>query len=304
MAENTLLSLAESYLEALRVERRASVHTLDAYERDLARWFNWRDSSKAPTDREMTAYLAYLDSEGRGSATLNRNASVLRSFFAWARSGRHLDDVPEVPRIRRDPTAPPEVIDSASMQKMIDATPGAPAQNARDKAILSTMYAAGLRIAEVADLRVEDLEGDLLRVRGKGRKVRLVPLLDEAKKAIQAWLKWREDWYPESDSGPLFVSNRGGAMSTDAIGKQVKNAAARAGLDPEKVHAHLFRHSAATHLLEGGADLRVVQEFLGHASVATTQRYTQVTKEHLQRAVNAAHPMAKKKSKSALDMSA
>ena len=267
---------------------------------DLARAGN-RDLRKV-TARQVAAHLAGLKSErGMVGASVIRHLASTRVFFRWAMSRSLID---------RDPTEPlerptrwkkiPNVLSPAQMRRLLE-TPGpqqgeqGPPVHLRDRAMLELMYAAGLRASETAQVRLSDvLDGlGVIRVTGKGNKQRLVPLGVPAKAAIEQYVKECRPLLVSptgTDEGRLFVSIRGRPLERVAIWQIVRRWAALAGLGD--VHPHMLRHSFATHLLIGGADLRVVQELLGHADIATTQIYTHVDRSRLKSVHRQHHPRA------------
>ena len=277
----------------------ASPATVEAYGRDLAAFVTWAErlGLSSPDDVQRTTirrYLAFLATRGFARRTIARRASALRRYFGWAR---------RVGAVTNDPTAGlsaprgearlPRVLHPDELRSLLDESgPGGPdgARDLRDTALLELLYGSGLRVAEAAALDVDDLDLAQRRVRvwGKGSKQRLVPLSDPAADALRRWLAdgRRELATEASPAAAVFLNHRGRRM-TPRDARRVLDRRAAA-----PTHPHALRHTFATHLLDGGADLRVVQELLGHADLATTQRYTHVSKERLRSVFDATHPRA------------
>lgn len=281
----------DSYLTRLRVQRGLSGHTIDAYRRDLAQFFDYCDRAGAggldEVDRRTARrYLAFLDTLGYARTTTSRKASSARSFYTDAVLRGLAPSNPftgvATPG-RRRPL--PHALPSRALISAIEAIDTSDEVGLRDRAILETLYATGLRISELAPLKVGDVLGDSVTVRGKGGKVRVVPLGRPAQDALRRYI---HDGRPGLLSGEscefLWIGVRGGPMGTRSLRRAV---ARRLGTFP-----HAVRHSFATHLLEGGADLRTVQELLGHADLATTQIYTAVTRKHMRGTYDQSHPRA------------
>jgi integrase/recombinase XerC len=285
-------------------ERDRSQHTVRAYVGDVASLLDHvhrrRTSGLADLDlRTLRSWLARLRSQGRSRATLARRASAARTFTSWAHRVGLLEDDPgaalDSPRRRR---ILPEVLRADQAAEALsalveEAGPGDPVV-LRDSALLELLYAGGLRVGELVGLDADDIDHDrrLVRVLGKGRKERSVPIGVPAERALQAWLRGGRPVMAAADSGPaLFLGVRGRRIDPRTV-RRVVHARVSAVPGTPALGPHGLRHSAATHLLEGGADLRSVQELLGHASLATTQIYTHVSAERLRQAYLQAHPRA------------
>ena len=296
------------FLDHLAVERGLSANTLEAYRRDLGRYtaFLGERGIEAPTgarEEDIAAFVGHLSSAEYAPERRYRASSVARALAAvrslhrfLVREGEAAEDPaegvirPKVPRNLPKPLAEEEV--EALLAAPGDATPAA----IRDTAILETLYGAGLRISELVGLDVDDvdLEEGSVRVVGKGDRERVVPLGRFAVRALEAYLTRARPDMTRSRSGPaLFLNQRGGRLTRQGATNVTQAAAARAGIR-SRVTPHVLRHSFATHLLEGGADVRVVQELLGHASLATTQIYTLVTEDRLREVYEDAHPRARR----------
>ncbi|MHC5019840.1 MAG: site-specific tyrosine recombinase/integron integrase [Planctomycetota bacterium] len=286
-----LPSAVAQWLERLRIARGASPNTLRAYATDLADWCGFcAERGADPVDAtplDARAFLMVLSERGLAASTVARRLAALRTFY----DDQHGADANPFRKVRppRIPKRLPKVLSENDMQQLLDGS-AVEGLSTRDRAVCELLYATGIRVSECAGLQVEDvdLEGATVRVLGKGNKERLVPLGRSAAVAIHAWLHEREVAGAPS-RGALFLNKRGGPLTARSVRRVVSRALAAAGLSGAG-SPHTFRHSFATHLLDNGADLRVVQELLGHASVATTQRYTHVSADRLRRAYTAAHP--------------
>ncbi len=277
----------------------AAPSTVEAYRRDLAAFVTWAErlGLSSPGDVQRTTirrYLAYLATRGFARRTIARRASALRRYFGWAR---------RVGAVTNDPTAGlsaprgearlPRVLHPDELRSLLDESCSAGPEGARDlrdTALLELLYGSGLRVAEAAALDVDDLDLAQGRVRvwGKGSKQRVVPVSEPAADALRRWLAdgRRELATEASPAAALFLNLRGRRMTP----RDARRVLDRRAVAP--THPHALRHTFATHLLDGGADLRVVQELLGHADLATTQRYTHVSKERLRSVFDATHPRA------------
>ncbi|HET8740278.1 MAG TPA: tyrosine recombinase XerC [Acidimicrobiia bacterium] len=285
-------AVVDGYLSRLADQRGLSAHTLDAYRRDLCQFFDYCDrggvGSVAGVDRRLARrYLAFLDTLGYSRATISRKASSIRTFYTDAVLRGHAPVNPfdgvATPKLDKPlPHALPARSLSAALDTIDTSTP----EGLRDRAIVETLYATGLRISELASLRVGETEGDTVTVRGKGNKMRVVPLGRPAQRAIRAYLAQGRPVLHERGPGTnsLFLGSRGGPMGPRSLRRVVHRHLA--------TFPHALRHSFATHLLEGGADLRTVQDLLGHTDLATTQIYTAVTRKHLRGIYDQSHPRA------------
>ena len=288
----------DDFLAYLRAERGASPHTLAAYGRDLERFRAWSHERGLDTPRELDAraledFPPRLEEVGLAPVSAARAIAAVRSFLKFlAREGRARHDLARalpVPSRRR---ALPEVLSQADAARLCAAGAIGSSAPLRDRAILELFYACGTRVSELASLKVEDvhLDAAYLRCFGKGSKERIVPMGSAAVDAVRAWIE-RDRPASAGNSDRLFVGRRGTALNRATLWRIVKGAAARAGLT-RRVYPHALRHSFATHLVEGGADLRYVQEMLGHASIATTQVYTHVDRSRLKGIHAKFHPRA------------
>lgn len=280
------------YLARLDAERRMSEHTVAAYRRDLAQFFDFcarlgvEDVSKV--DRKVVRrFVAHLDTRGYARTSVARKASSVRAFYDdLTRRGLVAVNPAEGVRRPKTPSRLPHALAQRTIAGVLDAIDGDDPIALRDRAILEVLYAAGLRVAEVASLTVGDVtDRDELRVVGKGGRVRVVPIGSPAQRALRTWIdRGRPALVRADGSNCLWIGARGGALDVRGIRRVVRQ---RLGTFP-----HAVRHSFATHLLEGGADLRAVQELLGHVDLSTTQIYTHVTRDHLRKTYERSHPRA------------
>lgn len=304
-ANDAFSRLAEDWLESLGNERGASAHTLTAYQRDLEQFELYLtgrlgrppglDDINQLTAQIVRGFMATRRRQGIGSRSLSRTMSALRSFFKWL-EGREIAKNRAVlqvamPKIGHGVPKPLTVEKAAAV---VDPGSGAEIDwvMARDAAVLLLLYGAGLRIGEALSLRRQDapVKGrDSLRIIGKGGKERLVPILEVIQSAVERYLELVP--YQLPPDGVLFVGAKGGPLSPRIIQLTVKRLRESLGL-PDTATPHALRHSFATHLLSAGADLRQIQELLGHASLSTTQIYTEVDRERLLAVYDAAHPRA------------
>ena len=284
-------SSVAAYLERLETGRGLSPHTVAAYRRDLSQFFDFCDRrgqrSPGEVDRLVVRrFLAHLATRGYARRSAARKASAVRAFYAdAARRGlvaaNPADGVPAPKRPQHLPRAFP----AAALGSWLDALDGADPVTRRDRALLEVLYGTGLRVAEAASLTTSTVLSDLVKVRGKGGKDRVVPLAGQARAAVERYLAESRPSLAGAGAGDaLWVGRRGGPLGVRGIRRVVRS---RLGTFP-----HALRHSFATHLLEGGADLRTVQELLGHRELATTQVYTAVTRQHLRSTYDRSHPRA------------
>lgn len=290
------------FLRHVAVERGLSPNTLAAYRRDLARYTaHLADRGRADvgevTAQDVTGFLARIRGEdGAAASSAARMLSTVRGLHRFlAEDGVVPDDPAHEVSPPKQPTRLPKAIGIDEMARLIGAAEGEEPVRVRDRALLELLYATGTRVSEAVGLDVDDLAtGSMVRVVGKGSKQRLVPVGSYARAAVDAYLtRVRPLFAARGTSTPaLFLGPRGGRLSRQGAWLVIQAAAERAGLAAH-VSPHTFRHSFATHLLQGGADVRVVQELLGHSSVATTQLYTLVTADALRDVYTTSHPRAR-----------
>ncbi len=299
------LDLVDAFLEMMSAERGAARNTLEAYRRDLADYDHFlgaRQRSPQSAQREdVVAYLASLDAQGLAAASAARRLSALRQFHRFLCADQIRPDDPTrivaSPRARRPL---PKVLSVAEVDRLLSAaeaeteagaTPAKREAALRLYVLLELLYATGMRVSELVGLRRAAVMRDaaFLTITGKGNKERVVPVNDRARDAVKAWLALLPP-------GPwLFPANgEDGHLSRQVFARDLKALAARAGIASARVAPHVLRHAFASHLLQGGADLRVVQTLLGHADIATTQIYTHVLDEKLRTLVETHHPLADK----------
>jgi integrase/recombinase XerD len=282
---------------ALLAARRAP-RTVDAYRRDLADLAAFVGHSPADaTVGELESWLADLRARGQAPSSIARRAAATRTFFrhlvlVGARSDNPAAEV-ELPRRRRRlprPLSPREV------ERLLDAAKGTTPRSLRDRALVELLYGAGLRVSEAVGLERAgvDLDDRLVRCVGKGDKERVVPLGREAVEALRRYLARGRPYLDRRHLPEVFLNAQGGALTRAGAFLILRRLAVQAGLDPTRVHPHALRHSFATHLLEGGADLRSVQEMLGHADLGTTEIYTHVSDRRRRDAYFSAHPHARR----------
>jgi len=310
----------KAFVEHLRLNENASAHTVRAYESDLSQYLAFLSAHVGRRVSELTAadldhlnaraFLSDRSRRGNSKASAARKLSAIRAFGRYLRREGVLDGDPAalVGSPKREQRIPNHLA-VEEMSKLLDTPDTSSALGRRDKAILELFYASGLRLSELVGLDLDDvnLSGRVVRVLGKGRKERIVPFNSTAADALRAWLKDRETLRIGSDAGaatrpgrrpglrparePLFLNYQGGRLSTRSVDKlvrrYVRECSTRFGISP-----HALRHSFATHLLEAGADLRAIQELLGHARLSTTQRYTHVNAAQLIDTYRKAHPKA------------
>ena len=297
MTDGTPLAAAiDAFLVELHVERGLSPLTIEAYRRDLAQFADhaageaWRDDPGP-----LNAFVAHLQQIGSKGTTQARKSAAVRSFYAFAlREGHATRDIPALIDAPRPGSYLPDVLAPDDVVSILDAPPADEPVGIRDRAILELLYGCGLRVSELVGLDTDrvDLPNLQVRVIGKGNKERRVPMGEEARDRLDAYRSGpRVSWTGKRPTDAYFVSQRGARLRRESVYRMVRHWADAAGVE-ERVTPHTFRHSFATHLLEGGADLRVVQALLGHASISTTQLYTHLTGERVREVYARAHPRA------------
>jgi integrase/recombinase XerD len=291
----------------MSAERGASRNTLEAYARDLTAFEETTGKLHDATRDDIKRYLAGQSKSGAAATSQARRLSSLRQFFGFLYAeGKRKDDPTMAVEAPRRARPLPKILSMADVEKLIAAAKVKAETTAEGKRLLCLVeifYAAGLRVTELATLPLGAVKrrDSFLYVKGKGGKERIAPLNDEARAAITRYLDVRAEFLPRIKNAAaeryLFPSRgAGGHLTRRRCHQMMKELAVAAGVDPIKLSPHVLRHAFATHLVEGGADLRSVQTMLGHSDIATTQIYTHVASDRLKRVVNTAHPLAKKRS--------
>lgn len=288
------------YLGWLVVEKGRRPATIDAYGRDLERFVGWLEewgSSLNEVDADtMAKYLESLREGALATSSVNRHTSTLKGWIVFLRQEGAItaDPTPGLAATRR-PKSLPKPWPEADVRRLLDSVVPETALDRRDKALLELLYGTGARVSEAIGIQLGDLDFDerLVRVTGKGDKQRLVPMGDVLCDTLRDYLgpEGRPKLAAATSRSHLFLNHRGGPLSRQGVDLMIRKRALEAGL-PGNISAHILRHSCATHMLEHGADVRIVQELLGHASIATTQAYTAVSLTSLRSAYAEAHPRA------------
>ncbi|GKS56645.1 tyrosine recombinase XerC [Nitrospira sp.] len=295
-----------AFLTFMEVQRGASPETIRNYGSDLQQILRFlRGDQAIPVPRvasltleRIRAYLAWLDRRGEKASTLARKVATLRSFFRFlAHTGRQVDNPAVLVRTPKLPRPLPKVLSKDDATALMDGPQGVGVEARRARAILETLYSTGARVSELVAVDVGDIDwqNGLIRLSGKGRRQRIVPIGDMALEALRIYLRPRDAGggdrsRPRGVGAPIFCNQRGGRLTARSVARIVSrySAASSGG----RISPHTLRHSFATHLLDEGADLRAIQELLGHAALATTQRYTHVATDQLLAVYDRAHPRA------------
>jgi integrase/recombinase XerC len=296
-------ALAE-FLRHLALEKNASAYTVKSYREDLTQALEFfRDKAsvrvKEPrqlSTRHVRAYLAWLHEQKYSKATIARRMAAVRSWFRFLRRQGTVENNPaDGLRGPRQDKHLPHFLSEEALSQLLEMPSSGTPLGLRDRAILETLYSAGLRVGELTGLNIEDVDLDsgLAMVRGKGKRERLAPLGKPALAALKRWLGWREKLGKKRvrAATAVFLNKNGSRLTSRSVGRLLEKYLALAGLDP-RTSPHTLRHSFATHLLDRGADIRSVQELLGHRSLGTTQIYTHVTTNRLKESYHKAHPRA------------
>jgi integrase/recombinase XerC len=293
----------QRYLRFLKVERNASNFTIKSYREDLLVWaqylhdlFGGEPSISLISAVDLRGYVAALTEAGYASSSIARKLASMRSFFKFAQREGLVSGNPAKPlRNPRRERKLPHFLTTREIAKLLTAPNTAEPMGQRDRAIFETIYSAGLRVSELVGMNDEDLDFDdgLVRIRGKGKRERLGPLGTFAVEALRDWLDARQRLpkHPSGGRAPVFTNRFGRRLTTRSIARTLEKYLLQTGLNT-KTSPHTLRHSFATHLLDSGADIRSVQELLGHKSIVTTQIYTHVSTAGLKQAYEKAHPRA------------
>ncbi|MDQ0339157.1 integrase/recombinase XerD [Caldalkalibacillus uzonensis] len=290
----------DAFLHYLLVEKGLSANTIDSYRRDLTRFLSslTKQSCLTPGDvkrEHILSFLLELRKEGKADATINRHLSAIRTFFRFLIHDEKCAYDPsahiETPKMEKKL---PQVLSVSEVERLLQAPSSSTPFGQRDQAMLEVLYATGIRVSELISLRLDDvhLQMGFIKCMGKGSKERIIPLGQEAVNALAHYINnGRRKLDKSKREKVLFLNHHGKPLSRQGFWKIIKKYAAQAGIKKE-ITPHTLRHSFATHLLENGADLRAVQEMLGHADISTTQIYTHVTKVRLKDVYSQAHPRA------------
>ena len=288
-----------AFLQHLKSERRRSSHTVRSYEQDLGLYcrhvretFGENADPSGADPARLRRYAAWLTSQGYAAATVARRLASLRSYFRHLRrTGLIASDPSASLRNPKQPRRLPRLLSIEDVIRLLDAIPGDTLASFRDRAMLETLYGGGLRVSELVGLNLDDvdLDQEIVRVRGKGRRERLCPIGEMAARWIRGWLSLRKPQIAGEKA--VFLNQRGSRLSSRSVGRLLEVHLRKAGI-PNAASPHTLRHSFATHMLDRGADLRSVQELLGHRKLTTTQIYLHVTPERLFDTYLKAHPRA------------
>ena len=295
-----MTSHIDGFILHLAAERGLSANYQTLVQQVLERFAAWlkrtmqQEDAAAVRTQDITDYLAMRKGDGIAASSLRIELIALKIFFRWLAARGHRQGDPAEPVLPpRVELRLPDTLNEVEVQRLIESVQGQGPLDLRDRAMLEIFYASGLRISEVTGARLENLNLDegFIRITGKGNKTRLVPVGAAARSAVQRWLEVaRPKLVKPKTQSFIFLNRNGGRLTTARVWQIVKERAALAGMDPAKVHPHLLRHSFATHLLGNGADLRVIQEMLGHADISTTQIYTHVDQRRLKETHRKFHP--------------
>ena len=287
--------LLDQYLLMLTVSKGRSNATITAYANDLLQFIQCCPDVEHVTAGDLDRYFAGLRREGLAPATVARAMSAVRGLFLFLVDERIIDRDPTtlLPSVRRD-RALPKALSETYIAGLLDSITGDDALSIRDRTLIEFLYGTGCRVSEMLGVTVGDIDFDenVIRVTGKGEKQRLVPMGSCLRKALTLHLASISSQRGARRSHAVFLNFRGAPLSRHGVNEILRRRAVQAGLTTSGLHAHSFRHSCATHMIAHGADIRVVQELLGHSSIATTQRYTSVALATLKDAYVASHPRA------------
>ncbi len=291
--------LIDDYLRELKFERNFSEHTLRAYSTDLNQFLSFLEEEGCETFNNVDTmllrkFLSLLRSNGSSKTTIGRKMAALRSLYKYFMKKGTIDYNPVLAiRIPKKEKKLPDFIDIKEMEQFLDAPDKTSLKGIRDSAILETLYSSGIRVSELTGLNNSDIDhhSGLINVKGKGKKVRLVPIGNVALNAINEYIEAKNGDKKMNQNHAMFLNKFGDRLTTRSVARLIDGYLKQTGLN-KKVSPHVFRHSFATHLLDRGAGLRAVQEFLGHANLSSTQIYTHVSTDRLQKVYNRAHPRA------------
>ncbi len=292
------------YLNFLSVEKNASAYTIKSYREDLTTLMHYlknKNNGVCPAPNQVTVlmlrgFVAWLEEQNLSPASISRHLASLRSFFRFCLRDQIVEKNPAAAlRNPRQHRRLPHFLSTEEINRLLVAPPATTQMGLRDRAILETMYSTGMRVGELVAVSDEDVDESeqIVRILGKGKKERIAPLGSFCLRALSEWLEVRQVSVTDQDQPiPLFTNKFGTRLTTRSIGRMLEKYIAQTGLD-ERTSPHTIRHSFATHLLNRGADIRAVQELLGHASLQTTQIYTHISTASLRAVYEKAHPRAK-----------
>jgi integrase/recombinase XerC len=300
----TVERATDDFLRHLR-ERNASSHTIKAYSGDLDNFSSYMGSRewKSIDHIAIRGFLSHLYDKGLSKTSVARALAAVRSLYRWlAQEGVVEQNPAKLVSTPRLPKKLPRVPTIEEMNSMLDGTmPEVASFPERDRLLFELLYGCGIRNSELVGINLDDISlgNEAILIRGKGKKERYVPFGGSALAALSVYLPWRQQLLsalkkapPAKSAPPLLVNQRGGRLTTRSVGRIIKRIAVAKGLSPE-LHPHTLRHAFGTHMLEEGADLRAIQELLGHERLATTQRYTQLSVKHMMSVYDQTHPRAK-----------
>ena len=281
---NNQLKIIDEYIEYLEKIKGYSKNTITSYKTDIKKYFEYINKHNKNYD-EIEKYIQSLSKSKYAKSTVNRKIASISSFFNWCINQKKLNikDIKQIKNIKTERKLP-TILTSNYINNLLDTIPTSTSKEIRDRTIIEILYSSGLRVSELTNLKVNDFKNNKsLKVLGKGNKVRILPMTDKSFNYMNLWIsKYRSEYKNEKSGNYIFLGVRGGKISDREIQRIVN---LRLGTFP-----HSIRHTFATHLLDGGADLRVVQEMLGHTDPSTTQIYTHVSKKQLKEKYKRTHP--------------
>lgn len=294
--------LSEKYFEFLEKVKKTSTNTLLSYKRDINKYVDFIEKAKirieATTTTTVLDYLMKLQNDGKSAATVSRNLASIRSMYRFLQNEKviSVDPTANVHSLKMEKRLP-EVLTSEEIERLLLQPDTTELKGCRDKAMLELLYATGMRVSEMIELKISDVDMNIGYINcNKGTKLRVIPVYSIAKKAIKDYIEGARVHMIKSDPNEeiLFVNCNGGKMTRQGFWKILKKYAASANISKD-ITPHTLRHSFATHLIENGADLKSVQEMLGHTDISSTQVYTQVVKNRIKDVYRSSHPRARKK---------
>lgn len=291
-----MLDLIHAYENYLVKVKQASVNTVSSYLRDIRQFDSWLDGSVLEASQQnISAYLTYLQEQGKSGATVSRSLASLKNFYAYAVSSGFLDASPVSGQIHvdRGERRLPQILTGREVELLLSQPSAADFKGVRDKAMLEVMYATGIRVSELIDLNVDDVNQDMGVIRcASAKKTRVIPLYPAAQKALSVYLSEVRSLIATNPAErALFVNIGGSRMSRQGFWKLLKHYQAKAGIEKD-ITPHTLRHSFAVHLLENGADISALQELMGHSDISSTQLYTSLIDKKVKAVYEKCHPKA------------